>query len=218
MLFSLIISVFIFVFLHLGFIAVTAVLFGVGIREFSYGYGLVITRIGRFCIKAIPLGGYVGFVNSNSYEEDENSTGDYAKMPLFIQTLIAMSGCAALLLLIFIVDFELALGSLISAFEQIIFGALSPLKVAQEYLSVLNGVFLKGGFEAIFVLVCAKGIALNLLPLPSTNFGHVVHMIIRKSSGGSGVVQNIFNMFSVIYLAISASWCVAFAVFIYNSI
>jgi regulator of sigma E protease len=74
--------------------------FGVTVLRFSVGFGKPIwTRIGKngteYCISAIPLGGYVKFLDSREVEIDASERhGDFTAKPIWQRMLIVLAGPA----------------------------------------------------------------------------------------------------------------------------
>ncbi|HSX61250.1 MAG TPA: RIP metalloprotease RseP [Tahibacter sp.] len=72
--------------------------FGVTVLRFSVGFGKPLwTRIGKngteYCISAIPLGGYVKFLDSREVEVDPSErSGDFTAKPIWQRMLIVLAG------------------------------------------------------------------------------------------------------------------------------
>lgn len=216
MLIQLLLVLLLFAVVHLSFIAIAANSMRVGIKKIVFGYGPTLFHRGRLTIKALPFGGEVGVVDSSGSDQFVNRSIDYMEKPFSIQLLIALSGCIASLLVALAADWYVSIDSLVNAVFQIPLGAMFPLSLAQQYLDHIVGVYNEQSASLMIAVIFPKLIVFHLLPLPMSNGGYVVRLVIIKFYGVGSVLAKGFNYFVYLYVAIGISWWVAIAFFLWR--
>lgn len=213
--YSILSSVVLCVLLHAFVIALCGAALGVKVREVSIGLGPLAFSIGRLSFRALPFGGAVRFKDSREEEIDASDMRDaFDGRSVFIQIVIGLSGCIALLAIAGVTLQAEGIRAFIDGFAQIVVGALSPMGKAQALLAQAQQKLAGLPFLAVLGLVAAKLAAFNLMPLPAANGGFVIATIGR----GLGVAKywpaQLTPVLLLAYLALAVSWLVALAVYL----
>jgi len=200
--------------LHLSAIAAMAHVAGVGIRTFSFGAGPRLVAVGRFRIGAVPLGGYVRFVDSREgpvAADELRSAFDH--QPAATQLGIILSGCLALVVAAVAVEGDAVLRAFAVAPLQFLGGAVSPLGKAQVLLADVSRFSRDASWTTLFGVAAAKLAAINLLPFPALNGGAAVGVVARVAGWARHWPAELTQVQLFGFLAALTSWCVAIAVF-----
>ncbi|RZI54446.1 MAG: hypothetical protein EOP12_02870 [Pseudomonas sp.] len=212
------------VFLHLTAILIAGLASGVELRQFSFGVGPRLRKLGRFELKLFPFAGHVEFRNLRSEEVDTRDVDVLSSdaeafryldlQPRYRQVLISLSGCAALFVLAYAVLGSRAGIELVRGFGQIIGGALSPLDAAQGLLGAAQRQVLQLSPAHMLALVAVKLAALNLLPLAPFNGASAISVALSGNAVSSYGWEQWTRMAIWISIAMGLSWLVALAVYL----
>lgn len=201
---------------HIAAMSAMAMLFGVRLRQVSFGFGKKLVMHGLLTIRAVPLGGYVRFKNTGDYEyADVDSVGAFNHKSKLVQALIPLAGSGALLLIAMLIQPTTAIAELLEGFRQIVVGAFAPGSTAQQNIDATYTLAARAGFVGLVGLLAAKFAAFNLLPFPWTNGGQALLALLRADGTRTPAWQErIVPIAMWPFVAIVGSWAFGFAFFI----
>lgn len=202
---------------HVSAMALAGVAFGVDLREVSYGFGKQLFSRGKLKIKAVPLGGYAKFGDTRETEADPpaDPATAFNHKPAVIRAIIALAGCALLVLLAALVLAGSSVSEVIAGFRQIVVGALGPKSTAQEYIHALYAISTTHGFPALLAVLATKVAAFNLLPLPTMNGGQALLAFVPTDRNVHPAwEQRLASIGIFLMLALGGSWAFALTVFL----
>lgn len=208
-----------FMLIHVSVMALCARAFGITIRRIAYGVGPTLFSVGKAQLRLLPFAG--SLVLKDTREEqiyDDDSGGDiYNERPLWQQLAVPLSGLAVPLIL--------ALGLLgaqgweifMSAFAQIIAGALAPLGTAQLLLADGDAFARTHGFVLVAALVSVKLCAFNLLPFGGLTGGQVLLALARGGKPYVAWEETVAKWLLLPGLAVLLAWLVAFGLYCWKA-
>jgi len=210
---NLLLAVLLCLVIHLGVTALTGLEFGVGLREIRLGIGPRLLKAGPLRVCLIPIAGSVVFLDADEHTlawEVDGATGgkplEYAALP--VRLTIALSGCAALLLLAFGALGAGAGPAFASGFVQIVSGALPGPEGAALIAAALA--YVRGhGFLEVAGMAAAKMAAFNLLPVTGTNGFYALCEILGFQRLGADWRRRIHTAFLLPMLALLIGWTIA---------
>jgi membrane-associated protease RseP (regulator of RpoE activity) len=203
--------------LHLGAIALTALLLGCRLYEVRLGIGprLLSWTVGgtRFGVRAFLLAGSTRFDpdddwdSSTSRQPPGRSFADLsrpARALIYGSGSLALFGLGALLL-----GPTEATGSVLRGLRQLPAGAVDPLSEGAAHLSALRSLVARAPLSAFVGVVACKVAAFNLLPLPPLNGFHVLNTLLWSDRPiGAGHVWAM-NLGALCVLLMLCSYAVA---------
>jgi membrane-associated protease RseP (regulator of RpoE activity) len=205
--------------LHVSALALAGAMFGVSLREVSFGFGKAIFTQGRLTIRVLPVGGFVKFKDTRteliSREESSEVVDAFNHKPGIVQATIPLAGAGVLVLAAALIQPASAVFEVLTGFRQIVAGALGPLSVAQTYIHAAYDLTRSDGFWALFAVLAAKVAAFNLLPFPWTNGGQAVLALLRSDRTATPAWQVRVTQIAIWpFLALVALWALSFCVFL----
>ena len=202
---ELLISITIFMLIHVSAMAVAMKLFGVKIKEVSYGAGPTLYRMGSLKFQPLPISGYVKPLDSRVDEvTEEEKPYAFNHQPVAIQVLAPLSGCIVVFVISYLVLGGVAVNSFLSAFQQIVVGALHPFSAGQEFIQKTLDFVQGSSLIVIVAVVQTKVVAFNLLPLPLLNGGQAIVNLLKMGRPDSRweIIAANFSMFLLLILLI----------------
>ena len=187
---------------------------GVKIEEVGFGSGPLALRRGHVTFRWIPWNSFVRFKHTKEIPvldlRPEDRQGALDQQPLAVRLIVALSGPLTLLAVGVVVLGSSAIDSFVSAFSQILLGALSPLGEAQRYLEA-TAQWASAGVLVPAGVVATKLAALQLLPLSGMPglwlLADLVPAIGRKATRSPG-------LFAYPLIALALSWLLAVVLFL----
>lgn len=212
---ELLISITIFTFIHISTMATFLVIFGVAVKEVSYGVGPTLLNIGKFKFQPIPVSGYVKALDSreDELEEDEKLKALNHQSTL-TQVFVPISGCILVLLLSYLVIGSVAIDSFISAFKEIVLGALNPLSVGQELIQRSHEFIQQNSLITVIAVIQTKLVAFNLLPLTILNGGQAVVNLIKMGRPTASWEIKAAQVSILLALGLIISWTFGIAYYV----
>lgn len=183
---------------------------GAEVKEVSLFSGPNFLRVNRwgidFKINYIPMGGSVQFGES------------FQSIHPIKRIFISIAGCLGLLVLaVATLGFQTAYTKFYTGFQQIIFGALSPLSFGSNLFFGLNSFMKVNTLFACIGVVAAKFAACNLLPLPVLNGGDILLSLIGLIKPIPTKIREYLQQVGLlIVLALMFIWVIAFCYFLYR--
>ncbi|TQV89284.1 site-2 protease family protein [Aliikangiella coralliicola] len=207
---ELLLSITIFMTLHISAMAIFVKLCGVKIKEITYGAGPTLARIGIFQFKPLPLSGYVKTLDSRESEVSEKEKRfAFNHQPVWVQVFVPLSGCLFLLILSILIQGENVMSSFIGAFPQMIFGAFSPLSEAQNLIREAHLFIQKNSLLTVIVIAQTKLVAFNPLPLTIFNGGQAIVGLIKWGKSSTNWETVAAQVSLVIAIVLIGSWLTA---------
>jgi membrane-associated protease RseP (regulator of RpoE activity) len=205
--------------LHISALALMGVMFGVSLREISFGFGKAILIRGKLTLRAVPIGGFVKFKDTRSesisHEEDPEVEDAFNHKPRVVQATIPLAGAGALVLVAALAQPASGVSEVIAGFRQILTGALGPLSTAQTYIHATYALTEDYGFWALFGVLAAKVAAFNLLPFPWTNGGQAILALLRSDRRATPSWQERLTQIAIWpFLTLISLWALSFCVFL----
>jgi len=216
---EIVIAVFLVSTLHVLSFVVVASLFGVGIKEISFGTGMKLFSYKKIIVRLFQFGGYVSFMDTRAVNLSQIDVNKALNMqPVLTQLAIVLSGVVAVLTFSVVALGENALSSFIIGFDQILSGALSPFTEAQLLIS--NAEDLANEYSLIYVtaIVGTKLSALNLFPFSIFNGGQALIILSKKAFNNSVLDEKLSQFFLWPGFLIGILWCSAFGYYFYGFI
>ena len=204
---ELLISITVFMVIHTSSMALFMPIFGVKVMEVSYGIGPTLLSVGKFKFQPIPIGGYVRALDSREEElTDEDLSGALNHQPVATQVFLPLSGCILIILISFLILGESAITSLISGFQDVIFGALRPLTEGQEIIQRSRDFIQSSTLITVIAVVQLKFVALNLMPLSTLNGGQAIVNLLKMGKPAVDWENIVFKISLLVALVIALSW------------
>jgi hypothetical protein len=165
----------------------------------------------KFQTPAFPLEiGILPFGGSVKLSEE------FQKKSLPVDWLITISGPLLLAITaVLALPFDRFLPAIISGFEQIIHGAISPSAYAEPLIQQFFTECLATSVLAAYGILASKLVAFNLFPLANLNGGQILTSLFpnfHDSKWGMGMITVGF----LLVLAISISWGVALVIYLFK--
>jgi membrane-associated protease RseP (regulator of RpoE activity) len=216
---ELIFSIIIFLIIHISTMALFLRLSGVSIVEISYGVGPTILRKGKVSAHLVPISGYVKALDSRDDElSEEERRHALNHQSAFVQAFLPLSGCIVVLLFSFAIIGVDGLSLFVSAFKEVVVGALHPLSFGQEYINRTLGYFQEKSLVSIIAAVHIKLAALNLLPLTTLNGGQALVAVFKhgKPAAKWELPATIISL--ILAFVLMTSWSVAVLYYVWQHI
>jgi len=201
-----------FAILHLAIMVFCARCLGLVIRSITFGIGPTLYAQGKLSIKALPFSGSLTLKDSREETLETNECLDaFNFQPLWKQVLLPLSAPLCLLLMSLGLLGMQGWTSFLSAFTQIIDGALAPLSTAQDYLHAWDTYATTHTLPLAFALLTTKLCAFNLLPFAGLNGGQALLNLLRWGKPDAPWQASAMIWMLIPGLAILASWVAALA-------
>ncbi|MFZ4875501.1 site-2 protease family protein [Janthinobacterium sp. Mn2066] len=185
---------------------------GLVIRSITFGIGPTCYAWGKLSLKALPFSGNLTLKDSREEELQTNECLDaFNFQPVWKQVLLPLSAPLCLLLLSMAVLGFQGWTSFLSAFAQIIDGALAPLSTAQDYLHAWHPYAATQSLLMAFALLTTKLCAFNLLPFAGLNGGQALLNLLRWGKPDAPWQASASSWLLLPGIAILASWMAALA-------
>ncbi|WP_444944598.1 site-2 protease family protein [Microbulbifer sp. ZKSA006] len=213
---ELLISIKIFMILHISTIAAFLVLFGVKIKELSYGVGPTLLSIDKLKIQPIPISGYVRTLDSREdtlNEEEKRYTLD--GQPLGVQVFLPLSGCIVVFFISYLFLGRDSLNLFVSAFQEIILGGLNPLSTGQDLIQRSRDFIQQSSLISIIATVQIKLVAFNLLPLTVLNGGQAIVNLIKMGKPEASWEIKAANISFILAMYLYVSWSFAMIYYVW---
>ncbi|APA67431.1 site-2 protease family protein [Janthinobacterium sp. 1_2014MBL_MicDiv] len=198
--------------IHISVMAASARLFGITVRSVSYGVGPTLLALGQVKIRLLPLAGSVVLKDTREEElyDDDPCLDAYNFQPLWKQWLLPLGGVAVLLALALGILGMQGWDSFMTAFTQIVEGALAPMGTAQELLGKGETFARTHSFAEVFALFAVKLCAFNLLPFAGLNGGQALLALLRGGKPSAAWEESVTKWLLLPGLAIVLAWLAAF--------
>ncbi len=201
---------------------------GTRVLEIALGTGPTLSAIKprgiRCSLRLIPFGGSVTMHDTNAQAEqgkvsDTGMADAFNHRPLWIRLIISLGPSLVLLGLGILILGPPGLDAFVTGFAQIIRGALSPLVTAnlliQNFVDFMNA----RGYLTAVGLAAAKFAALSLIPLPGSNAGMALIMLMRGKRTTPVRAEELFiSIFMLPMLALWLSWAIALVYYLWTVI
>jgi membrane-associated protease RseP (regulator of RpoE activity) len=216
---QLLLCLILFMFIHVSVMAICARLFGITVRNISYGVGPTLLSWGKVRVKLLPLAGNVVLKDTReeTLYDDDPCLDAYNFQPLWKQALLPLSGVGVLLALSLGIMGASGWDSFIAAFGHIIHGALAPLSTAQELLGNGETIARTHGFALVFALFSLNLCAFNLLPFAGLNGGQALLVIARGGKPYVAWEETLTKWMLLPGLAVLLAWAVALGVYCWKA-
>ena len=213
---EILISITIFMLIHISTMATFLVISGVKIKEVSYGAGPTLFKVGKFKFQPIPVNGYVKALDSREGElEEDEKLKALNHQSTLTQFFAPISGCIFVLLLSYLVLGNAAIDSFISAFKEIVLGALNPISFGQELIQGSHEFIKQSSLITVIATIQIKLVAFNLLPLTVFNGGQAVVNLIKmgKPTASWEIKAAQISIFLALGLFVSWAFSITYYVF-----
>jgi membrane-associated protease RseP (regulator of RpoE activity) len=155
-------------------------------------------------IGILPIGGSVKF------------SDEFEQRSIPVKWLVTLGGPLLVILSALIgLSFDRILPALVSGFEQVIRGAISPVDYGAPLIQRFFAEYVATSLFAAYGILAIKLEAMNLLPIPSLNGGQLLTSLFpnfNQSAWGERIAQ----IGLLINLAMLLCWAVAFAVYLFK--
>lgn len=200
----------VFLVLHISVMALCAWGMGVRIRQVRYGIGPCLFSVGKVRIHLLPLSGSVKLKDSREELLEPDDVADaFNHQPAWKQVLLPLSGAVAMLSIAISILGAEGWHSFVSAFPQIVEGALGPFSSARISFDRFSAFATGHSFAAVFALVAAKLAAFNLLPFGGFNGGLALINLLKQGQPDVKWEAPVTRWLLIPALLVFAGWLVA---------
>lgn len=213
---ELLLAITISIVIHTSVMAACLSLFGVKIKEISFGVGPTLVKLGVFKFQPIPISGFVKALDSRDKDfTNEEKTLAFNHKPVWMQVFTPLSGNVAILLITYFIAGEYAIAEFLLGFKQIVLGAIHPFSVAQDIIEKAKLYLDHNNLINIIVITLTKYAAFNLLPLSMLNGGSSIVSILKMGKPVVSWEDSFAKISMVVLLFILVSWIVSIVYFLW---